>query len=227
MRRSPILLLSALTIALTANETPAKPPSNARLELSVQRMSCEGCARQIESALRRQDGVRFAKVDFKAARLVLEYAPEKTSLQKIAAVIASLGYRTNPGETAGAWGNCPPGADVIVSRAGEDADVERSVAAGKVTIVDFYADWCGPCKALDRRLAELTAQHHDHLAIPKVNVDSWNTPIVKRYVARVAYLPHVRVFDARGRMVAALSGSEVGKLDEVVTKLVGSVSSAP
>lgn len=221
------LLVPMFAAALLAGEAIAKPAPAARLELSIQGMSCDGCARQIESALRRHPGVRTARVDYEAARLTLEYVPQRTSPEKFVAAIASLGYRTDPGEVATSWGRYPPGADlVVISKAGESVDVERSLAAGKVTVVDFYADWCGPCKALDRRLAELVARHRDHLAIRKVNVGAWDTPVAKRYLVGAPWLPHVWAYDARGRRVAVLSGSEVSKLEGVVTPLLAGLAAA-
>lgn len=38
-------------------------------------------------------------------------------------------------------------------------------------IVDFYADWCGPCKALSPRLAKLAKEFDGKIVIYKVNID--------------------------------------------------------
>ncbi len=41
----------------------------------------------------------------------------------------------------------------------------------KLVLVDFYADWCGPCKMLSPVLHELAEEKADELKIGKVNVD--------------------------------------------------------
>lgn len=42
----------------------------------------------------------------------------------------------------------------------------------KPCIIDFYADWCGPCKKIAPILKELAAQYKDEIIIYKVNVDN-------------------------------------------------------
>lgn len=42
----------------------------------------------------------------------------------------------------------------------------------KPCIIDFYADWCGPCKKVAPILKELAAQYKDDIIIYKVNVDN-------------------------------------------------------
>lgn len=68
-------------------------------------------------------------------------------------------------------------------------------------LVDFYADWCGPCRALAPTLDQL-AKEVPNAKVVKVNVDS-NQELAMRY--RINAIPALVVFDG-GRVTAQHAG---------------------
>jgi thioredoxin 1 len=67
---------------------------------------------------------------------------------------------------------------------------EQVILSEQPVIVDFYADWCGPCKMLSPVLEQLALEHTD-VKIAKVNVDE-EPALAERY--RVRGIPYVAMF---------------------------------
>ena len=111
----------------------------------------------------------------------------------------------------------PPTADLKkISSAGEDVPaLEAHAPTGKVTIFDFYADWCAPCRKIDAHVFAMMQKRED-IALRKMNVVSWETPLAKRYLTKVESLPYVVVFGRDGRQVAAISGLDLAALDRAI-----------
>ncbi len=52
-----------------------------------------------------------------------------------------------------------------------DADFDTKVKTEPLVLVDFWAEWCGPCRAIAPVLDELASEYAGRLTIGKVNVD--------------------------------------------------------
>lgn len=111
----------------------------------------------------------------------------------------------------------PAGADYKrLSTAGEDVpSLDAHAVAGKVTIFDFYADWCAPCRQLDEHVLGLMKQRTD-IAYRRLNIGGWETPLAKHFLGAVPGLPFVVVFDKSGKRVGAIAGLDFAKLDMVI-----------
>ncbi len=53
----------------------------------------------------------------------------------------------------------------------KDSDFEAVVGSSKAVLVDFWAEWCGPCRMLGPILEELAKEMGDKIDIVKMNID--------------------------------------------------------
>lgn len=53
----------------------------------------------------------------------------------------------------------------------DDNNFDSGISKG-VTLVDFYADWCGPCRMITPILEELSSEYQGRATVAKVNVDN-------------------------------------------------------
>jgi thiol-disulfide isomerase/thioredoxin len=90
--------------------------------------------------------------------------------------------------------------DVKIIAHGEKVDVATQLAAGKHTVVDFYAAWCPPCRVMGPALERLAASEPERFAVRKVDVVDWTMPVVNQY--GIESLPHLMLFDPSGRKIA-------------------------
>lgn len=69
----------------------------------------------------------------------------------------------------------------------KESDFEKIISEDEKVIVDFYADWCGPCKRLGRTF-ESFQNDYDDITILKVDVDSFPNIAALFNVVSIPYL---------------------------------------
>ena len=82
-----------------------------------------------------------------------------------------------------------------------DSDV---LGSDKPVLVDFWAEWCGPCKMVAPVLEEIASEHGDKITVAKVNIDE-NPEIARRY--QIMSIPTMSVF-SKGEVVKSIVGAK-------------------
>ncbi|PCM45886.1 thioredoxin [Marinobacter sp. ANT_B65] len=97
-----------------------------------------------------------------------------------------------------------------------DANFEDAVIGNQQTVlVDFWAPWCGPCKAVAPLLEEIADEFGDQLVVAKVNVD--DSPQVAATM-KIRSIPTLVLF-RNGDVIAQQTGA--GSLSELRTFVKG------
>ncbi|KAG0343161.1 hypothetical protein BG004_005466 [Podila humilis] len=94
------------------------------------------------------------------------------------------------------------------------AEFNELINSGNKVIVDFYADWCGPCKVIAPKFEGLAADNQD-VTFVKVNVDNLSDVSA---TAGVRAMPTFQTYH-KGAKVGEVLGAELNKLKALVEQV--------
>ena len=98
-----------------------------------------------------------------------------------------------------------------------DANFEELVNAGKPMVLDFWAEWCGPCRMVSPIIDELATEYEGKVTIGKMDVDNNNdvvAPFGIRNIPTVLFFKDGKLVDKQ--VGAAQKSAFVAKIDALL-----------
>lgn len=92
---------------------------------------------------------------------------------------------------------------------------EVVLASDKVVVVDFFANWCQPCKAITPILEELEYEYNGKVSFTKINVDIEQQNVAKFSVRGI---PTILIFK-NGNLITKATGTGVRTKSDLKTKI--------
>lgn len=91
-----------------------------------------------------------------------------------------------------------------------DSSFEEDVINSEIPVlVDFWAEWCGPCKMIGPILEELTDELGDKIKIAKIDVDDNNQTAAKYAIRSIPTLIIVKGGNVQAQHIGAASKAQI------------------
>ncbi len=130
-----------------------------------------------------------------------------------AAIAAAYSAQQSVNRTNAAAARRGPPVEVISH--GAQVDINKHLALGSVTVVDFYADWCGPCRELSSSLEEMVRTDPE-IALRKIDIVNWKTAVARQF--NVHSIPQANVYDRAGSLIGTVVGADIDAIKRYVAQ---------
>lgn len=86
--------------------------------------------------------------------------------------------------------------------------LKEAVEGGKPVVIDFWAEWCGPCRMVGPIIDQLTEEYGDVAVIGKVNVDDYSEIAAEYSVRNIPTIVFVKDGEVVDKIIGAKPKSE-------------------
>lgn len=240
MRRAPallrlfpsLLLIATFTGALTSCATVRRlwaPPADARISVfSVVGVPSGDHLVSMASRLEEERGVYQATPDLVAAEIKV-WTRAEVSDSSLLGHFAD--HHLTAVATAGKGSYRPPApfpadadARLLTAFGLEVPNLAAHAVPGKITIFDFYADWCQPCRKMEDDFVRVLGARKD-VAIRKLNILQFASPLSRQWSVKT--IPYVVLYDRSGKKLVELTGNYPDQLSVALGRATVAPKLAP
>jgi thiol-disulfide isomerase/thioredoxin len=220
-------LLAALTCAACAH-TPVTTDhlfeeGPGTVVLSMPALTCQSCGPKVVTAVTAVEGVTEVVFAKDTVEVGVAFDPSVTTPEAILAAGVSSGEKVVLGSGQGSYARAvdhPAEYDVVIISRGEEVDFTAHLVGGKVTVVDFYADWCGPCRRVSHVMNAIMSERDD-VALRKIDIVDWDTPVAQQHMVGIASLPYTIIYGKTGDEVRRIVGLDIAGLNAAIDAASG------
>ena len=214
------LLLILFTLLLLISTLASFGQTTKTFNLKIQGMTCQSCVNTAIQILKQVDGVDSVSVDLNSKQaIVIAYGKMtekdlKTALDTKTDFEALFAKETLPQPLTKKE---KEELDIKTIKGGNKIKFTDHLAQGKITIFDFYADWCSPCKVFSPKVERLVLEQN-MLALRKVDVVDWKSNLAKQLTKKykLPSLPFTLIFDDKGSLLGKVEGNNIEKVKKII-----------
>lgn len=214
-----LLLIGLICASVSIGFGQTNSDAAKTFEFTVEGMSCSGCAQTATKTLQKLNGVQKASVDFNSKKAQV-MADSSLTERQIKDAIKSVGFEamfTGDSLIHPLTSEEKAGLDIRVIKGGSKINIKEHLSAGKITIFDFYADWCVPCRVFSPKVERLPLEY-PIVAVKKVDIVDWKSELSKQLTKeyQMPALPFILIFDDKGKLLGRVEGNYIEQVEEII-----------